>query len=138
MSKRIAAKAPAEGLSEDRLGQLEEHMRLLQETMDTLIAAIDEFHDEMIHALRNLPDRLPPPLHIHSLPLDPTDAEFADRVNAVPPEVLARLRDEAVAGRPAESPPAAAAEGSPSPADVIEEPPGNGRPRDARQARLFA
>jgi hypothetical protein len=138
MSKRTAAKAPAEGLSEDRLGQLEDQMRLLQETMDTLIAAIDELRDEMVHALRNLPDRLPPPLQIHSLPLDPTDPEFAQRVNDIPPDVMARLRDEAVGGPPAESTPAAAAEGEPSPADVIEEPVGNGRPRGSRQTRLFA
>ena len=138
MSKRTATTAPAEGLSEDRVRELEERMRVLQETMDTLIGAIDEFRDDVVHTLRNLPDRLPPPLHIHSLPLDAMDTDFGERVNAIPPDVMARLRDEAVDGPTAESTPAAAAEGDPLPADVIEEPGGNGRPRGAHQPRLFA
>lgn len=138
MSKRTATTAPAEGLSEDRVRELEERMRLLQETMDTLIGAIDEFRDDVVHTLRNLPDRLPPPLHIHSLPLDPTDADFGERVNGIPPDVMARLRDEAVSGRTADPTPAAAAEGDPSPAPMLDEVPPDPQRHFARQSRLFA
>lgn len=137
MSKRTVATAPSDGITDDRVRELEERMQRLQETMDTLIGAIDEFRNDLVHTLRNLPDRLPPPLHIHSLPLDPTDADFVERVNCVPPEVMARLRDEAVRAREGELAPTAAAEGDPSPASVIEETSASDR-RGARQPRLFA
>lgn len=138
MAKRAAATGAGETITDDRVRELEERMQRLQDTMDTLIGAIDEFRDDVVHTLRNLPDRMPPPLHIHSLPLDPTDADFAERVNCVPPEVMARLRDEVVRGRDGVSAPAAAAEGDPSPAAVIEETSASVHRPGARQPRLFA
>jgi len=138
MAKRAAPAGSCEGITDDCVRELEGKMQRLQDTMDTLIGAIDEFRDDVVYTLRNLPDRMPPPLHIHSLPLDPTDADFAGRVNAVPPDVIARLRDEAVQGREAESAPVAAAEGNPSPAPMLDETPPDNRRHLARQPRLFA
>ena len=138
MAKRTATTGSCEGITDDRVRELEERMQRLQDTMDTLIGAIDEFRDDVVHTLRNLPDRISPPLHIHSLPLDPTDPDFAKRVNRVPLDVMARLRDEAVRGRAGELAPAAAAEGDPAPASVIEEASTSDRSRGARQPRLFA
>jgi hypothetical protein len=137
MSKRTAAAAPREGITDDRIQELEERMQRLQETMDVLIGAIDELRVDLVHTLRNLPDRLPPPLHIHSLPLDPTDPDFGERVNAIPQEVMARLREEAVRARRGESALAAAAEGDPAPPTVVDETPANDHRRSAQQGRLF-
>ena len=109
-------------------------MQRLQETMEVLIGSIDEFREDLVHTLRNLPDQLPPPVHIHSLPLDPTATDFGERINVIPQEVMARLREEAVRGE-ATPAVAAAAEGEPSPAPLIDGMAGNGlRPR---QGRLF-
>jgi hypothetical protein len=138
MARRTAATGPGEDITVDRVLALEERMQRLQDTMDTLIGAIDEFRDDVVHTLRNLPDRIPPPLHIHSLPLDPTDPDFAERVNGVPLDVMARLRDEAVRGRAGEPAPAAAAEGDPPPAPMVDETPSDRRRPVARQPRLFA
>ena len=138
MAKRNATTGPCEGITDERVRELEDRMQRLQETMDTLIGAIDEFRDDLVHTLRNLPDRMPPPLHIHSLPLDPTDPEFGERVNCIPLDVMARLRDEAVRGREGGPAVAAAAEGEPSPAPMLNETPPDAQRPTARQPRLFA
>ena len=138
MAKRNATTGPCEGITDERVRELEDRMQRLQETMDTLIGAIDEFRDDLVHTLRNLPDRIPPPLHIHSLPLDPTDPEFGERVNCVPLDVMARLRDEAVRGREGGPAVAAAAEGEPAPAPMLNETPPDAQRPTARQPRLFA
>jgi hypothetical protein len=91
------------------ISSLKERMQRLQETMDVLIGSIDEFREDLVHTLRNLPDRLPPPVHIHSLPLDPTAPDFGERVNAIPREVTVRLRHEAGRGGGGESVAAATA-----------------------------
>ena len=112
-------------------------MQRLQETMDVLIGSIDEFREDLVHTLRNLPDQLPPPVHIHSLPLDPTAPDFGERINAIPLEVMARLREEAVRakGEPAV---ATAAEGDPPPATTVDGAAGNGHRRQSQQGTLFA
>ena len=73
-------------------------MQRLQETMEVLIGSIDEFRDDLVHTLRNLPDQLPPPVHIHSLPLDPTASDFGERINVIPQEVPRRECQEPFAG----------------------------------------
>jgi hypothetical protein len=106
MAKRTAAAAAREGITDERIQDLEERMQRLQETMDVLTGSIDEFREDLVHTLRNLPDQLPPPVHIHSLPRDPTALDFGERINVIPQEVMARLRDSAdgrrVPGRRAE------------------------------------
>jgi hypothetical protein len=134
MTKRTTAPAPREGITDDRIQELAERMQRLQETMEVLIGSMDEFRDDLVHTLRNLPDQLPAPVHIHSLPVDPTASDFGERINVIPQEVMARLRKEAASGGGA-SAVAAAAEGEPSPAPLIDGMAGNGiRPR---QGRLF-
>jgi len=139
MAKRAAATPSRENVTEERIEELEDRIDRLQETMQVLIESIDELRVELVHALRNLPDRLPPPLHIHSLPLDPTASDFGDRVNAIPQEVMDRLRAEAAGARRGESAPApaTAAEGNPVPAAVIDESQGNGHRGPGRQGTLF-
>ena len=136
MAKRTAAPAPREGITDDRIQNMEERMQRLQETMDVLIGSIDEFREDLVHTLRNLPDQLPPPAHIHSLPLDPTAADFGERINVIPQEVMARLREEAArgGGTPAV---ATAAEGDPSPAPLVDEMAANGSRPQTRQGKLF-
>jgi len=131
MAKRTQTTPTRESVTEDRVEELEDRIDRLQETMQVLIDAIDGLRDDLVHTLRNLPDRLPPPLHIHSLPLDPTDPECGERVNAIPQDVMDRLRHDAGRGGGGESVGAAAAEGNPSPAAVIDDRP----PREHRQAR---
>jgi hypothetical protein len=123
------------GSTDDRIAQLEERMQRLQESMDVLRASIDEFRDDLVHTLRNLPDRLPPVPHIHSLPLDPTDPDFGERLNAVPREVMVRLRAEVA--RQAECAATVAAEGEPTPGPVFNGAPANEPRRGERQGRLF-
>ena len=111
-------------------------MQRLQETMEVLIGSIDEFRDDFVHTLRNLPDQLPPPAHIHSLPLDPTAADFGERINVIPQEVMARLREEATrgGGTPAV---VTAAEGDPPPAPLVDGMAANGNRPQTRQGKLF-
>jgi hypothetical protein len=45
MAKRTSAPAPREGITDDRIQELEERMQRLQETMDVLIGSIDEFRE---------------------------------------------------------------------------------------------
>jgi hypothetical protein len=138
MAKRTAAPSPREAVTDERIEQLEARMLRLQETMDVLIDSIDEFRDDLVHALRNTPDRLPPALHLHSLPLDATDPNFAEGVNAIPPDVMQQLRDEAVRNSGQPSTVAVAAETTPASAPLTDDPPGNGdHRRYARQPRLF-
>lgn len=138
MAKRAAPPASREKVTEERIEELEDRIDRLQETMQVLIDSIDELRVELVHTLRNLPDRLPPPLHIHSLPLDPTASDFGDRVNAIPQEVMDRLRAEAADARRGEPAAAAtAAEGNPVPAAVVDESEGNGHRCPGRQGRLF-
>jgi hypothetical protein len=137
MAKRTAAPAPREGITDDRIQDMEERMQRLQETMEVLIGSIDEFRDDLVHTLRNLPDQLPPPVHIHSLPLDPTASDFGERINGIPLEVMARLREEAVRakGEPAV---ATAAEGDPPLATTVDGAAGNGHRSQSKQGTLFA
>lgn len=137
MAKRTVAPAPRESSTDDRVQELEERMQRLQETMEVLIGSIDEFRDDLVHTLRNLPDQLPPPVHIHSLPLDPTAPDFGERINVIPQEVMARLREEAArgGGTPAV---ATAAEGDPPPAPLVDGMAGNGNRPQTRQGTLFA
>jgi len=136
MAKRTAAPAPRESITDDRIQDLEERMQRLQETMEVLIGSIDEFRDDLVHTLRNLPDQLPPPVHIHSLPLDPTAPDFGERINVIPQEVMARLREEAARGGCAPAV-ATAAEGDPSPAPLVDPMAGNGNRPQTRQGKLF-
>jgi hypothetical protein len=80
----------------EQIEELTREMQALREEVQVLRMSIDEFRDDLVHALRNPPEQLPPPLHIHSLPLDPTAPDFGDRINAVPPEQIEALRLEAV------------------------------------------
>lgn len=143
MSKRTTATAPHEdiaheAMTDERIEELEAQIQRLQETMDVLIESIDGFRDELVHTLRNLPDQLPPPLQIHSLPLDPTDSDFGERVNAIPQDVMARLREEAGRASTGGAAVATAAEGKPSAAPDAHERTGGSEPRRfARQGKLF-
>lgn len=139
MATRAAVPPSRENVTEERIEELEDRIDRLQDTMQVLIDTIDELRVELVHALRNLPDRLAPPLHIHSLPLDPTASDFGDRVNAIPQEVMDRLRAEAAGARRGEPAPAAAtaAEGNPVPAAVVDESQGNGHRGPGRQGTLF-
>jgi hypothetical protein len=58
MAKRTAPAGSCEGITDDCVRELEGQMQRLQDTMDTLIGAIDEFRDDVVHTLRNLPDRM--------------------------------------------------------------------------------
>lgn len=137
MAKRTTEAKTHEPITDERIQDLEYRMQRLQETMEVLIGSIDEFREDLVHTFRNLPDQLPPPIHIHSLPVDPLASDFGDRINAIPPEIMDRLRREAAGGR-GEQTVAAAAEGDPSPDPILNEtPPDNQRPT-ARQPRLFA
>jgi hypothetical protein len=136
MAKRTATPAPREGITDDRVQELKERMQRLQETMDVLIGSIDEFRDDLIHTLRNLPDQLPPPVHIHSLPLDPAASDFGERINGIPLEVMARLREEAVRAK-GERVVATAAEGDPPPATTVDGAAGNGHRSQSKQGTLF-
>lgn len=137
MAKRTAAPVPREGITDERIQDLEERMQRLQETMDVLIGSIDEFREDLVHTIRNLPDQLPPPVHIHSLPLDPTAPDFGERINGIPLEVMARLRKEAARGR-GEPAVGTAAEADPPPASAVDGASGNGHRSQSRQGTLFA
>jgi hypothetical protein len=77
-------------------------------------------------------------MHVHSLPLDATDPNFAEGVNAIPPDVMQQLRDEAVRSSGQPSTVAVAAETTPASAPLTDDPSGNGdHRRYARQPRLF-
>jgi len=134
VAKRTAAPAPREGITDDRIQELQERMQRLQETMDVLIGSIDEFREDLVHTLRNLPDQIPPPVHIHSLPPDPTAPDFGERINGIPVEVMARLREEAASGEGAPAV-ATAAEGDPSPAHLVDPMAGNGNRAKTRQGK---
>ena len=73
----------------EEVGQLRDEIRVLWQ-------AIDELRDAVEHTVRNLPDRMPSPVQIWSLPADPTAADFGQRINAVPAEQMEILRAEAV------------------------------------------
>lgn len=85
--------------------ELAEEVRQLRAEVRVLWDIIDELRDSMEHAIRNLPDQLPPPLQILSLPSDPTADDFGERINAVPAEQLARLRAELAQPKSAAKPP---------------------------------
>jgi len=120
---------------EEQIESLEHEMALLRDSMDVLRTAVDELREELVHALRNPPEPLPPPLHIHSLSLDPTSDDFGERINAVPADVMAKLRAEA-ATQGGEIALTAAAEGRPDEPSVLDG--GNGRTHaSGRQGRLF-
>ena len=105
-------KSPASGSTtpDEHLVSLTEEVRLLRDEVCVLRQSIDEFREAYEHTVRNLPNQLPPPLRIWSLPADPTASDFGERINAVPPEQMEALRAEAVQPAP---PPAA-----PGPAGV--------------------
>jgi hypothetical protein len=140
MAKRTAASAPPpEGITDERAQELEHRMERLQETMATLIAAIDELREDLVHALRNLPDRLPPPMQVWSLPSDPTAPDFGDRINAVPLAVMEQLRDEAVVGTGLGRPHVTAEATRPA-AEPVKQPAASPRPTTPAggpQGRLF-
>jgi hypothetical protein len=96
----------ANGELREQMQELTREVHALREEVQVLRMSIDEFRDDLVHVLRNPPEHIPPPIRIHSLPLDPTAADFGDRINAVPPEQMEALRAEAVRsaepkGRPA-------------------------------------
>jgi len=85
----------------EQIEDLTAEMQTLRAEVRVLWEAIDELRDALEHALRNPPETLPPPFRLWSMPLDPTAPDFAGQLNAVPPEVISRLRGEATG--PAES-----------------------------------
>ena len=111
-------KSPASGSTtpDDPFVLLTEEVRLLRDEVRVLRESIDEFREAYEHTVRNLPDQLPPPLRIWSLPADPTAPDFGDRINAIPPEQMEALWAKAVQSVP---------------------PPGTLRPT-GRQGRLFS
>jgi hypothetical protein len=120
----------------DDMRSLEEEMVRLREEMHVLRESLDELREEFVHALRNQPEQLPPPLRVHSLPLDPTAEDFGERINAVPADVMARLRAEAAAGGGVSSF-AAAAEGRPNAPSLLDGTDDRSRV-PGRQKKLFA
>ena len=72
--------------------ELTEEIRGLRDEVRVLQESIDEFREALEHAVRNLPDRLPPPTRIWSLPSDPTASDFGERINAIPQEQMEALR----------------------------------------------
>ncbi len=79
---------------------LTEDVRALRDEVHVLRQAVDEFREVFEHTVQNLPDQLPPPLRIWSLPADPTAPDFGERINAVSPEQMEVLRAEAVQSAP--------------------------------------
>jgi hypothetical protein len=64
----------------------------LAEELRTLRDAIDEIREELQWANRNADDLPGHPLHsfrLRSMPTDPAAPDWAERVNAVPPEAIA-------------------------------------------------
>ncbi len=99
MTRRKSPDSGTETPHED-LETLTEELRSLREEVRVLRESIDEFREAFEHTVRNLPDQLPPPLRIWSLPADPTAPDFGERINAVPPEQMEALRAETVQSRP--------------------------------------
>lgn len=58
----------------DQVGRLADELRLLRDAIDDLREQLQDAVDKR--------RPLPPPLHITSLPIDPTVPDFHDRVNA--------------------------------------------------------
>lgn len=120
---------------EQKIDNLEHEMALLRDSIDVLRVALDEAREDLVHALRNRGEPPPPPLHIHSLALDPTAEDYGERINAVPADVMAKLRAEAGSGG-GEPSFAAAAEGRPNEPSHLDG--GNGRTHaPGRQKKLF-
>ena len=93
------------GVTHEQLETVSEEVRRLRDEVCVLREAIDDFREAFEHTVRNLPDQLPPPLRVWSLPADPTAPDFGERINAVPPEQMEILRAEAKrCAPPTESP----------------------------------
>jgi len=91
MIQRKRSDTAAETTHED-LDTVGDEIRCLREEVRVLRESIDEFREAFEHAVRNLPEQLPPPLRVWSMPADPTAPDFGERINAVPPEQMAALR----------------------------------------------
>ena len=62
--------------------QLTEQVSRLTDALRVVKDAIDDLRDDLEYAVRNK-QPLPPPLHITSMPHDPTVPDFHARLNAV-------------------------------------------------------
>lgn len=89
--------------------QLSDEVRQLTEEVRVLRMAVDELREEIQWGNRNRGDASHEqftPVRIWSLPLDPADEDFGERINRVPPQTVEALRAEAVGSTPAASSPA--------------------------------
>ena len=112
---RIRKEPGTGGDLREEIQTLTREVHALREEVEVLRICIDEFREDLIHSLRTRSEPLPPLLHIHSLPLDPSAPDFDERINAVSPEQIEQLRAEAVQSASA-----------------------NVRPSGGRQTRLFS
>lgn len=93
MAHRRTAAAHEEDSLGAALGELRDEIRVLR-------MAIDDLREEVAWANQNPPQPLPDarsPYRLVSMPRDPTDDDFAERVNSVPAEIVDRLRQEVLA-----------------------------------------
>lgn len=97
---RRKSPASATTMPDETSVSLTEDVRALRDEVHVLREAVDDFREVFEHTIRNLPDQLPPPLRIWSLPADPTAPDFGERINAVPQEQMEALRAEAVQSAP--------------------------------------
>ncbi len=88
---RHSQQSPEGTQGADACQELGDQVQQLREEIHVLWQAIDEFRDCLEHALRNSSSP-PAPLHVWSLPLDPTADDFGQRVNGVPVEQVDVLR----------------------------------------------
>jgi len=121
MALRETARA-LDGDIAQKLDLLVGEIERVREEVRLVWQAIDELHDDAVHALRNPSELSPRPFRLTSMALDPTDPDFAAKLNAVPEEILERLRREVASGE--RLPPAPSAEDDP--ADDEEEIPAGG------------
>jgi len=78
-------------VSGDQVESMTAEVSRLADEVRVLRDAINDLREELQYAVRNNKP-LPPPLHITSMPLDPTTPDFHQRVNAVPTEQIKAMR----------------------------------------------
>jgi ABC-type transporter Mla subunit MlaD len=103
--RRRAKTAEANTTTDEARDALADEVRQLREEVRVVWEAVDELREALEHALRNPPEPPPPSFRLTSMAADPTADDFAERLNAIPQQVIEAFRAEAVASRQKENGP---------------------------------